>query len=148
MIAKSLTISIIVGVVAAVAYGFYLLSIKDEDQLQYVDGTSLSVLTEKFDFKKGEIIEIRIVNTGTVPLTFSDASYGLKIRGLDGTVIYSPIAAQVISILEPREEKVFAWNQIKNDAESVLEGTYKISVSGFDENNNEVEKSVTIHIIK
>jgi hypothetical protein len=148
LITKGLTISIIVGVVAAIIFGFYLISIRNANELPSVDGPSLSILTDKIDFKKGEIIEIRIINTGTIPITFSDSSYGLKIRGLDGTIIYSPVSAQVISVLEPKEEKVLTWDQLKNDQSQVLEGTYKITVSGSDENGNTLEKSLTIHILK
>ncbi|MFQ5573923.1 MAG: hypothetical protein ACE5EJ_06700, partial [Nitrosopumilaceae archaeon] len=111
-------------------------------------GTSITILTEKTDFEKGEKIEIKIINSGTVPISFSDASYGLKIKGLDGTVLYSPIAAQVISILEPKEEKIFEWDQIKNDGDPVHEGTYKITSSGLTIGEKTVKKSITINILK
>jgi len=137
-----------VGVVAGAILGVILVDFKNPNELNFLQGPSLSILTEKTDFKKGEIITIRIINSGSVPLTFSDASYGLKISGLDGTLLYSPVSAQVISVLEPKEEKSFEWDQIKNDGGPVLEGTYKISSRGMDNLEKTIKKSITINIYK
>ncbi|MEK0330901.1 MAG: hypothetical protein QQN49_06645, partial [Nitrosopumilus sp.] len=102
----------------------------------------------KSDFKKGEEIKIRIVNSGTVPLIFSDASYGFKITGLSGVLMYSPVSAQVISQLEPGDEAEFSWDQIKNNGDTALEGLYKISTKGVDKQGNQVKKSITVTIWK
>ncbi len=148
MLAKSLVIFIGVGVLAGFVFGFYLLDIKNTNQLVFVDGSSISIVTEKSDFKKGEEIKITIINSGTTPLTFSDTSYGLKISGLFGIMMYSPPASQVITTLKPNEEIVFVWNQMKSDNLPVLEGLYKISSNGIDSMGNKVEKSITINIWK
>ena len=148
MLAKSLIIFIGVGILAGFTIGFYLLDIKNTNQLVFVDGSSISIVTEKSDFKKGEEIKIIIVNSGTTPLTFSDTSYGLKISGLFGIMMYSPPALQVITTLKPNEEIVFAWDQMKSDNLPVLEGLYKISSNGIDSMGNKVEKSITINIWK
>jgi len=137
-----------VGVVAGAILGVIFVDSKNPNELNFQEGSSLSILTEKTDFKKGETIRIRIINSGSVSLTFSDASYGLKISGLDGTILYSPISAQVISVLEPKEEKSFEWDQIKNDGDSMLEGTYKISSSAMDNLEKTIKKSITINIHK
>jgi len=137
-----------VGVVAGAILGVIFVDFKNPNELNFLQGPSLSILTEKTDFKKGETITIRIINSGSAPLTFSDASYGLKISGLDGTLLYSPISAQVISVLEPKEEKSFEWDQIKNDGDPVLEGTYKISSRGMDNLEKTIKKSITINIHK
>lgn len=137
-----------VGVVVGAILGVIFVDFKNPNELNFLQGPSLSILTEKTDFKKGETITIRIINSGSVPLTFSDVSYGLKISGLDGTLLYSPVAAQVISVLEPKEEKSFEWDQIKNDGDSVLEGTYKISSSAMDNLEKTIKKSITINIHK
>ena len=134
--------------VAGLAFGIYLIDVKSTSQLVFVEGPSISVVTEKSDFKKGEEIKIRIVNSGTVPLTFPDASYGLRITGLSGILMYTPVSAQVISDLEPGDEISFSWNQIKNDGDTALEGLYKISAKGMNEEGNNVEKSTTITIWK
>ena len=148
MLSKSLIIFIGVGLVSALAFGIFLLDVKNTDQLIFVEGNSVSIVTEKIDFKKGEDMKLQIINSGTTPLVFSDASYGLKITGLSGILMYSPIAAQVISELEPGDEIIFSWDQIKNDGSPVLEGLYKITVNGVDKEGNIVERSTTVTIWK
>jgi len=148
LLAKSLVLFIGVGLISGLAFGVYLFDVKNTSQLVFVEGSSISIVTEKFDFKKGEEIKIRIVNSGTIPLIFSDASYGLRITGLSGILMYSPVAAQVISHLEPGDEIEFSWYQIKNDNDAALEGLYKISAKGVDEQGNQVEKSTTVTIWK
>ena len=148
LLAKSLVIFISIGLISGLVFGVYLLDIKNTNQLVFVEGLSISVVTEKSDFKKGEEIKIRIVNSGTIPLIFSDASYDLKITGLFGILMYSPVSAQVISQLEPGDEVEFSWDQIKNNSDAALEGLYKISAKGVDKQGNQVEKSTTITIWK
>ncbi|MCZ6584258.1 MAG: hypothetical protein O6746_05065, partial [Thaumarchaeota archaeon] len=107
MVPRSLSIAIIVGVLAGGLFGLFFVKIDNNNQLEFVEGSSLSIVTEKTDFDLGEEITIKIINSGTNQLSFSDASYGLQIRGLDGRVFYSPTADQVISLLEPKEDKTF-----------------------------------------
>ena len=149
MIPRGVIIGITVGVVAAAIFGIFALTINSQrQQLVFVEGHSLSIMTEKMDFSLGENIQIKIINTGTTPLVFSDASYGLQIVGLDGRILYSPIAAQVISTLEPKEEQTFVWDQTKNDGEKVIEGRYKIvSTANYDEGKT-IKKSITVNILK
>ena len=148
MIPKGLAIAVSVGVIAGAIFGLIFVDFRNVNQLVFVEGSSISIVTEKLDFKKGEVINIRIVNSGTIPLTFSDASYGLRITQLDGIELYSPASAQVISILEPKEEISFVWDQIKNDGDAALHGTYKIVTKALDENQNEVKRSISINIFK
>ena len=148
LLAKSLVIFIGVGIISGFAFGVYLIDFKTTTQLVFVEGSSISLVTEKFDFKQDELIQIKIVNSGTNELTFSDSSYGLKITGLSGILIYSPVSAQVISILDPSDEIIFSWDQIKNDGNAALEGVYKISATGMDTDGNNIEKSTTVTIWK
>ena len=113
---RSLVIAILVGMLAGLTLGlFFVNSQSNDEQLVFQNGPSISIVTEKIDFELGEQIYIKIVNSGTVSLTFPDASYGLKVTGLDGVLYYTPMAAQVISTLEPKEEKTFVWNQKRMD---------------------------------
>ena len=137
-----------IGVVVGLTFGIYLIDVKNTSPLVFVEGPSISVVTEKSDFKIGEEIKIRIVNSGTIPMIFSDASYGLRITTLAGGLLYSPVSAQMISNLEPSDEIEFSWDQIKNDGDTVLEGIYKISVNAIDKQGNKVKKSTTITIWK
>lgn len=152
MSSKTLIGFITVGVIAGLVFGLYLLDVKNTNQLVYVEGSSLSIVTEKFDFKRGEPIQIRVVNSGTTSLTFSDSSYGMRITGLSGMLMYSPEKTQnsdsELYLLNPREEVDFIWNQIKNDGDPVIEGLYKIHFQGFDSGLNKIEKSTTITIWK
>ena len=148
LLAKSLVLFIGIGVIAGFSFGVYLIDVKGNSQLVFVEGSSISVVTEKSDFKKGEEISIRIVNSGTTSLTFSDTSYGLRITGLSGILMYAPSTTQVISNLEPGDEIEFSWDQTKNDGDTALEGLYKISAKGVDEQENNVEKSTTVTIWK
>jgi len=147
MVPRGLVIAIILGVVGGGAFGLFFVKIDNTTQLEFVEGSSLSIVTEKTDFDIGEEITIKIINSGTVPLTFSDASYGLKITGLDGRELYSPISAQVISTLEPKQEITFVWDQIKSDGDPLKQGTYKITSIAIDDDQT-VKKSITINIFK
>ena len=148
MLAKSLIIFVGIGVFAGLGYGIFLMDVKNTSQLIYVEGSSLSIVTEKFDFKKGEDIQIRIVNSGTTQVNFTDTSYGLRITGLSGILMYSPSSTPSVSILDPGEEAIFLWDQKKNDGDSALEGLYKISVKGTDPQGMSIEKSTTVTIWK
>ena len=145
---RGLIIAILVGMLAGLTLGFFINSQANHDQLVFEEGYSISIVTEKIDFELGEQIYIKIINSGTMALTFPDASYGLRITGLDGILYYSPISSQVISTLEPMEEKTFVWDQKKMDNSDSLEGIYKIIVEGFDHDNNKVKKSIVINLLK
>jgi len=145
---RGLLIAILIGMMAGLVLGVFENFQYNHEQLVFQEGSSISIVTEKIDFKLGEQIHIKIVNSGTIPLTFPDASYGLKVTGLDGVLYYTPMAAQVISTLEPKEEKTFVWNQKRTDDSDSLEGIYKIVVEGFDHENNKVKKSIVINLLK
>ena len=148
MIPKTLFIFVTVGIISGFAFGSFLLDFKTSSQLEYVEGPGLSVVTEKSDFKKGEDIQIRIINSGTIPLKFLDTSYGLRITGLSGTLMFNPAGYETNIEMKPNQEVEFIWDQIKNDGDLVLEGLYKISARGMDLDGNKIEKSITINIWK
>ena len=145
---KGLVIAICVGMTSGLILGFFTYFYANDEQLIFEEGTSISIVTEKLDFKLGEQVYIKVVNSGTVSLTFPDTSYGVKVTGLDGMLYYQPVAAQILSTLEPNEEAVFIWNQKKIDGSDSLEGRYKIIVEGFDHENNKVKKSIVINLLK
>jgi len=147
MFPRGLIIAVVIGIVAGAIVGALLVTQKNGEQLEFVQGPSISIVTDKTDFKQGEQITIKIINSGTSVLTFSDASFGLKITGLDGRVLFIPVSAQVISTLEPKEEFSFAWDQIKNDGDQAAAGTYKIISNALDV-DKKIKKSITINIYK
>ncbi|MGB6463839.1 MAG: hypothetical protein WA799_02650 [Nitrosotalea sp.] len=149
MIPKGATICFVVGAIGAGVIGAFLFQISNQTpSLIYQNGPSLSIIPEKINYRLDEPVHIRIINSGTVPLTFSDSSFGLKIRGLDGTIIYSPISTQTISTLNPHEEKMFVWNQTKTDGSKVIEGRYKIESNTSSDTDNVLKKSVTINVFQ
>ncbi len=149
MIPKGATICFVVGVIGAGALGAFLFQIANQvPALVYQNGPSLSVIPEKINYRSGEPVHIRIINSGTTTLTFSDSSFGLKIRGLDGTIIYSPASNPMQSTLSPHEEKMFVWNQTRTDGDKVFEGRYKIESSTYPDEGNILKRSVTINIFQ
>ncbi len=149
MIPKGATICFVVGAIGAGILGAYLFQISNQTpSLVYQNGPSLSIIPEKINYHLDEPVHIRIINSGTVPLTFSDSSFGLKIRGLDGTIIYSPVSTQTLSTLNPHEEKIFVWNQTKTDGSKVIEGRYEIESNTSPDTDNALKKSVTINIFQ
>ena len=90
----------------------------------------------------------------TIKKDLNDTDYfGMKLVKkekieIDGIETFSPVSAQVISVLEPKDEITFVWDQIKNDGDKALHGVYKISSSGFDPDQKTIKKSITINIFK
>ena len=149
MIPKGALIGLCSGIIVSVIVGIFLSSMANQvPELLYVDGPSLSLITQKTNFKIGENVVIKIVNSGTVPLTFSDSSYGLRIIGLDGRILYSPQSTQVISTLQPKEEKMFVWDQTKSDGDKIIDGRYKIVSNTLQNDGKRLEKSLTINVFK
>ena len=145
---NGLMIALCVGIISGLILGLVTYAQSNHEQLVFEEGSSISIVTEKIDFKLGEQISIKIVNSGTVSLTFSDASYGLKVTGMDGVLYYVPVVAQVVTKLEPKEVVTFIWNQKKMDNSDSSEGRYKIIAEGVDPENNKVKKSIAINVLK
>jgi hypothetical protein len=149
LIPKGAAIFFIVGLIAAGFLGYYLSQIANQvPTLVYDNGPSLTIIPDKINYHLGESVHIRIINSGTIPLTFSDASYGLKITRLDGILVYSPLSAQVISKLEPKEEKTFLWDQTKSDGTKAYQGRYKIISNTIGDVVPTLKQSVSINILK
>ena len=62
VLAKSLVIFIGIGIYW-ICIWFYLIDFKSTTQLVFVEGSSISIVTEKFDFKQDELIQIKIINS-------------------------------------------------------------------------------------
>ncbi len=163
MIPRGLVVAVCIGVVAGAASGAALYgkgAAVPGAPLSYVDGPSLSVDVEKADYRTGDAVRIRVVNTGTVPLEFAgDTYYGVRITQLDGIEVYAPrsdsdnVAVGPV-VLGPGEEGVLVWHQTKNDGSAALHGTYRVSssaVAAAEAGYNEVmrlDASVAINIFK
>lgn len=147
MFPKGLVIAVCTGVLSAVILGVYLEQLNSKRQdLEFVDGPSLSVITDKQNYAVGESVQIRIVNSGTQVLAFSDNAAELQIRALDGTTFFSTNIQN--PSLDPRQEVVFVWNQTKNDGTLVIGGRYVVESSMFTENGKKITDSATINVLK
>lgn len=147
MFPKGLVIAVCTGVVSAIILGVYLEQLSSKKQgLEFIEGPSLSVITDKQNYLAGQSVEIRIINSGTQALMFSDKAPKLQIRALDGTTIFSSDIQS--SALNPRQESVFVWNQTKNDGTAVIGGRYVVESSTFTENEQKITDSVTINVLK
>jgi len=103
-------------------------------------------MTDKQNYLAGQGIQIRIINSGTQVLMFSDKAPKLQIRALDGTTIFSSNIQN--STLDPKQESVFVWNQTKNDGTTAIGGRYVVESSTFTENEQKITDSVTINVLK
>lgn len=149
MIPKGATICFVIGVVGAGMLGAYLYQISSQTPtLVYENGPSLTVIPDKINYRMGQEVHIRVINSGTVPLNFSDSTFGLKIRGLDGTIIFSPPTTSQESTLSPHQEKVFVWNQTKTGGGRIFEGRYKIESETSNISGSQIKNSVTINIFQ
>jgi hypothetical protein len=148
MFPRGLTLAVLIGVISGPMLGIFLYEFGVEEQLVYVEGTSLSIVTEKTNFRLGEPIAIKIINSGTDKLSFFDTSYGLVIKQLDSIPIYIPESEQIISNLESHAEVDFIWDQSKNNGDTILEGTYKITVKANTINEKIIEQVITINIFQ
>lgn len=163
MIPRGLAVAVCIGVVAGAAAGAALYgkgAAVPGTPLSYVDGPSLSVDAERADYRTGDAVRIRVVNTGTVPLEFAgDTYYGVRITQLDGIEVYSPRSDSGNAtvgpvVLGPGEEAVLVWHQTKNDGSAALHGTYRVSssaVASAEAGYNEamrLDASVAINIFK
>ena len=114
--------------------------------IQYVEGPSITVETDRRDYHRGDTITAIIVNSGSVPLTSND-SWGFRVTGLSGMLMYE-VAEHETSTLAPGLSDAMVWNQIKTDGDTALEGLYRISVEGYGPEGNVVQDWVTFSIWK
>ena len=147
MFPKGLVIAVCTGVISAVIFGIYLEQVDSKKQgLEFIEGPSLSIMTDKQNYLAQENVQIRIINSGTQILMFSDKVPKLQIRALDGTTIFSSNIQN--SRLEPKQESLFVWNQTKNDGTQVIGGRYVVESSIFTENEQKITDSITINVLK
>ena len=147
LIPNGLKIALCIGMLSGVVTAIILADIRNNQGIEYVEGPSLTVLAEKSDYKKGEMVRIILVNSGSVPLFFPDGTYGLKVTGLAGMPIFLPETDDA-AVLMPKDEHVIFWNQKNNDGSQVFDGIYKISVHGFDDSGVWTGDTETINVIE
>jgi hypothetical protein len=145
MIPKGLFIAVVVGVSAGLALGVYLEKTYNGNAIQFVEGPSLSIMTEKSDYALAEPVKVEIINTGTIDVVFSSAEPSLRVRALDGTEFFSTYSDG--AKLAPKEKLTITWSQQKNDDSNVLEGRYVIESFAFDR-QTKIGDSITVNILR
>lgn len=145
MIPKGLLIAIILGVSSALVLGVYLQKTYNSNALKFVEGTSISILTDKSDYTINDIVVIDVINTGTVTVSFSNLEPSIRVRALDGTEFYSTFSEG--TQLAPKEKITISWNQLKNDNTRILEGRYVIESFAYDK-DQKIHDSTTINVFK
>ena len=139
----------VIGAIGAGVIGAFLFQVSSQTPTRvYQSGPSLSVIPDKINYLMGQPVHIRIIDSGTTMLVFSDSTFGLKIRGLDGTLIYSPPTSGGNATLGSHQEKVFVWNQTRTGGGKVFEGRYKIEVDTLPISGDNLKKSVTINVFQ
>ena len=79
MAPRGLILALLIGLVAGPVFGIILYQTDTHEQLVFVDGSSISILTEKIEFELGEKISIKIINSLNlhkapfVPVSFSNS---------------------------------------------------------------------------
>lgn len=91
---------------------------------------SISIFTDKYNYEKGEVIEIIVKNSGARSFTFSDSDSNIKIRNLktDKTFLL-PSSVPDKFTLDSGDSKKFKWNQEDDEKEQVNSDKYRVSVS-------------------
>lgn len=145
MIPKGLLIAIIVGVSSALLLGVYLQKTYNGNDLKFIDGASISILTDKSDYTINDTIVVEIINTGTVDVSFSNMEPSLRVRALDGTEFYSTFSDG--AHLTPKEKLTISWNQLKNDNTHILEGRYVVESFAYGK-DQKIHDSTTINVFK
>ncbi|WOV93085.1 MAG: hypothetical protein R1F52_00120 [Candidatus Nitrosoabyssus spongiisocia] len=121
-----------------------LLDLYNTGEPVYVEGSSLTLVSDKTDYTREEPITLLLINTGTVPLKFVN-SYSIKVSGLVGIIQYESPKNDTTYTLEPREEFTFVWDQIRTDGNFITSGTYRVTSSAT-ANDIALERSVIINI--
>jgi hypothetical protein len=101
--------------------------LSSREPLNMTERENLAISTDKPAYKKGEMVNITIMNNGTDPLTFPNSILGLTIENSVTHEKYPLFAAQVITTLDSGGSRSLNWNQIGPFGQQVEEGNYTAS---------------------
>lgn len=151
MIPNSLRIALAVGMLGGIAAAVILAEVRTGQEVRHADGPSLTLLTDKADYRKGEPVMISLVNSGNTKITFTDSSYNTRITGLAGMPIHHWVSGDEAPVLNPGQRTEMIWDQKKTDGEQVFDGVYRISSVGYYDGDNgwgshiEVVRTINIY---
>ena len=77
------------------------------------------------NYRPGMLVQFRIKNIGVKEISLPNSA-PWQIQTVDGKMMFSPVALQVIASLAPGETKEWNWEQKDNHGNQVKEGTYLV----------------------
>jgi len=89
---------------------------------------SLTFGVDRDAYSLGEPVVITITNIGNTTVSLPNAAPWYVEKTETKAVVYSPISAQVITLLEPGQSLSWTWNQRTDAGEKVQPGIYRIGI--------------------
>ncbi|MGY4706460.1 PKD domain-containing protein [Candidatus Bipolaricaulota sp. J31] len=87
--------------------------------------------TDKTAYLPGETVRITFTNTGSVTITLPNTA-PWAIKDSLGRVVYTPMAAMVVTSVAPGASKTWTWDQRDSSGAQVPPGTYTVELSTAD----------------
>jgi archaellum component FlaG (FlaF/FlaG flagellin family) len=106
----------------------------------------LVITTNEARYRVGEPVTITVKNIGDETLTFPNSAMGLKIENMNTGQMYSVVAAQVTTELEPGASRMLTWNQEDGNGNNVPAGDYIATVQGISSSAQSVSAQVSFEI--
>src|SRR5215207_512975 len=91
----------------------------------------LVITTNEARYRVDEPVTITVKNIGDETLTFPNSAVGLKIQNTNTGQMYSVVAAQVTTELEPGASRMLTWNQEDGNGNNVPAGDYTATAQGI-----------------
>ena len=118
-----------------------------------VQGSSSSnvlvITTNEARYRIGEPVTITVRNIGDETLTFPNSAVDLKIQNMNTGQLYSVVAAQVTTELQPGASRMLTWNQEDDNGNNVPAGDYTAIVQGIlSSSSQSVSAQVSFEITK
>jgi hypothetical protein len=118
-------------------------------EVETVNIPGLIFKTDKQVYLKAEQVCFTLENQSQVEYILpSSASYAIFNKEKPEIAIYSPVSAQVITPLKPKEVKKWCWDQKDIEGKEVLSGDYFVRLTIFDKSGkvNFVKAEFTIKL--
>ena len=109
----------------------------------------LVITTNEARYRIGEPVTITVRNIGDETLTFPNSAVDLKIQNMNTGQLYSVVAAQVTTELQPGASRMLTWNQEDDNGNNVPAGDYNAIVQSIlSSSSQSVSAQVSFEITK
>jgi archaellum component FlaG (FlaF/FlaG flagellin family) len=109
----------------------------------------LVITTNEARYRIGEPVTITVKNIGDETLTFPNSAVDLKIQNMNTGQMYSVVAAQATTELQPGASKMLTWNQEDDNGNNVPAGDYNAIVQSIlSSSSQSVSAQVSFEITK